>query len=50
MFGPLAYDGMMRLARRERASPRHETPIRAELSGSPEAAEPEIARVDDDVE
>ena len=40
----------MRLARRERASPRRETPIRAESGRSPGAVEPEIARVDDDVE
>ena len=50
MFGPLTRDGMTRLARRERASPRRETPFRAESGPSPEAAEPEIACVDDDVE
>ena len=50
MFEPLTHDGMMRLARRERASPRRETPIRAESGRSPGAVEPEIARVDDDVE
>ena len=50
MFEPLTHDGMMRLARRERASPRRETPIRAESGRSPGAVEPEIVRVDDDVE
>jgi len=50
MFGTLTYDGMMRLARRERASPRRETPNRAELGSSPEVIEPENARVDDDME
>ena len=34
MFGPLMYDGVMRLARRERASPRRETPNRAEMDWS----------------
>ena len=47
MFGPLTYDGMMRLAR---ASPRRKTPNRAELGSSPEVIEPENARVDDDME
>ena len=50
MFGPLTRDGMTRLARRERASPRRETPFRAGSGPSPEAAEPEIACIDDDVE
>ena len=50
MFGPLTHDGMMRLARRERASPRRESPIRAELGTSPEAVEHENALVDDVVE
>ena len=40
---------MTRLARRERASPRRET-VSRESGPSPEAAEPEIACVDDDVE
>ena len=50
MFGPLTYDGVMRLARCERASPRHETPNRAEMDWSLQVVDLENARVDDDVD